>query len=283
MLKAPLFVIAVIYVLIVPGLVCTAAILDFRRYQEVVVALSRELKWPSRARLRSVASHTVPQFAERGLMSGPLVLLGLFGVGSDTVAQYNLARTANGLLRARPIAMVFSVELSRQRTQRDWIGFRRLYLRGALVMGMVGGGLVGGMMGLWDLFLPIWTNGAMTADMVLLGFMVLETALIAFGEHSAALLRFGGRMGDVARCQFGAAAFFVVFGIPALALGGVYPMLAVLVLSAALFLFLLPVWYAHRNMNTSGTVGLFLPLATGTAAAGITYGGLQTLRVMIGL
>jgi O-antigen/teichoic acid export membrane protein len=283
LLDASLLVIALIYLAVVPGVVVTAALVDFRRYPELRMGLAWRPARLTRERLASLVAHTVPQLADRILLTGPVVLLGLFGVPSATVVQFNLVRTANNILRARPIAMVFAIELSRQQTQQDWGRFRGLHRRAAAVMGAFGGALVGGMLGLWDLFLPLWTAGAMTADMVMLGLMVAETAVLAFGETSMALLRFGGRMADVARCQLAAAVFAAAFGIPALALGGVYPMLVVLLLGAILFLYLLPAWYARRNMDAPVLPALVLPPVCGIAAASAVYVALHLGRTALGL
>jgi len=282
-LDAGMPLLAVLYVVVVPGIICGAALVDFRRYTELRVGIS--LGWPTltRERRRHLFAHTVPQITERILFNGPMMVLGVFNVASDVVAQFNLVRTATGLLRARSVAMVFAVEMTRQRTQEDWAAFRRLHRRGAVVMGIYGGGLAGGTLAIWDLFLPFWTNGAMSADMMLLGLMIAETALIAFGEHSTGLLRFGGRIADVARCQSVAALFFLVCAVPALAIGGVYTMMAVTVLGAGLFLYLLPTWFAARNMRAPAPAALLLPSLCGGATAAATYGGLTLLRALVGI
>lgn len=283
LLDASLLTIAVLYVAAIPGLVCSAAWWDFRRYREVEAGVSWRPPALTRERLRRLVAHGVPQLTERLLRTGPMVLLGVFGVPSATVVQFNLARTAGNLLRARQFAMVFSVELSRQRTQADWPGFHRLHRRGAAVIGVFGGGIAGGMLGLWDLFLPVWTGGAVTPDMLLIALMVAETAVIAFGEHSMALLRWGGRIADVARCQLAATVFAGALAIPALAIGGVYPMLVVMTIGALLFLHLMPGWYARRNMGASAWAGIALPPLTGLLTAAVVYALLQVLRGMFAL
>lgn len=281
-LHAEITIVALIYFCVMPCLVCVTAFADFRRYPELRVGISRG--WPNttRERWRSLVAHSVPQIASRVLFNGPTVLLGVFGVAADTLVQFSLARTASTVLSGRQLAMVFAIEMTRQRTQEDWTGFRRLHRRGAVFMGLVGGAIVGGLTGVWDVFLPIWTNGALTADMLLFGLLAAEMAMLTLGQHSAALLRFGGRMADVARCELGAALVFLVIGTPALALGGVYAMLAVMILGAALFWYLAPAWYAHHNMQTSFGVAVTASLGVGSVTGVAVYALLQLVRGGLG-
>jgi hypothetical protein len=266
------------------SLVCGAALFDFhRRYPEVAFRIN--WAWPrlGRERLRNIVAHTLPDVAEKVVTSGPTVLLGVFGVAADVVVQFNLARTATRVLRARPIAMVFATEMVRQRVQEDWAGFHRLHLRGALAIGVYGGGLFGGLMGSWDLFLPLWTNGTVHADMLLFAFLVAETAVITFGEHSSSLLRFGGRMAQVAWSQTLTALAFLLLAVPALAFGGLYPMLATMLLGSCLFLYVLPAAMVQRRMQGPLAVGLALPLLTGLVTAAAAYATLLALRELFGL
>jgi len=284
LLGASLPMVAAVYLLVVPILVCGAALFDFhRRYPEVAFRIN--WAWPrlGRERLRNIVAHTLPDVAEKVVTSGPTVLLGVFGVAADVVVQFNLARTATTVLRARPIAMVFATEMVRQRVQEDWAGFHRLHLRGALAIGVYGGGLFGGLMGSWDLFLPLWTNGTVHADMLLFAFLVAETAVITFGEHSSSLLRFGGRMAQVAWSQTLTALAFLLLAVPALAFGGLYPMLATMLLGSCLFLYVLPAAMAQQRMQGPLAVGLALPLLTGLVTAAAAYATLLALRELFGL
>lgn len=275
--------VALLHALVIPGAVCAAAFLDFRRYAEVAPGVTWRGADFGRTRLRSLVAHSVPQVTERILLNGPTVALGVVGVAPASVVQFNLLRTAARLMRGGRFAMVFSVEMTRQRTQRDARGFRRLHRRGALVMGLFGGGMAGGMLALWDLFLPFWTNGAMTADTTLLALMVAEMAVVAFGMHSATLLRFGGRIGDLARAQSAGAVFFLAVAVPALVFGGLYAMLGVMVLGAALFAYLAPAWYAHRQLDAPLLAGLGGPPASGLTAGLAAYGLAMAGRGLLGL
>lgn len=283
LLDAPMVVLALIHFTVIPGVVVAACLWDFRRYREVRFGLELGRPALTRERRHSLVAHAVPGLAERVLVSGPTVMIGLFGLPAATVVQFHLTRTATRIFRGQRVAMVFAVELARQRTQEDWAGFRRLFKRSALALGVFGGGLFGAMMALWDLFLPWWTDGKIGAEMALAALMVGETVIVVFGQQSAALLRFGGHVPDVARCQLAAAVALVAAGVPALALGGIYPLLAVMLLASLVFLYAWPYRYVRRHVGASATIALGWPVATGVATAAAVYGGLVGLRGLAGL
>jgi O-antigen/teichoic acid export membrane protein len=283
LLDASMVVLALIHIAVIPGVVVALCVWDFRRYREVRWGL--EPGWPAltRERRNSLVAHAIPGLADRVLISGPTVMIGMFGLPSATVVQFHLTRAATRIFRGQRIAVVFAVELARQRTQGDRAGFRHLFRRSALTLGLFGGGLFGAMMGLWDLFLPWWTNGKITAEMALAALMVGETAIVVFGQQSAALLRFGGHVPDFARCQLAAAVALVAAGAPALAFGGIYPLLVIMLLASLVFLYVWPYRYLRRHVTAPATTALGWPLAIGIATAAAVYGALYGLRALVGL
>lgn len=283
LLDASMIVIALIYVIVVPGFVSLSAIWDFRRYSEVEVGLSRcQPEW-TRRRLRHLAAHSLPEAANMLLLQGPTMLFGVFGIGSEVVVQYHLTRTAMTLVEGRRIAMVFAIEQARQRVQQDERGFRRLHRRSAMVMGIFGGALFAGTMGLWDLFLPFWTRGKTTADMTLAGLMAGRAALSGFGAHSLALLRFGGMMPQVARCHVAAGLVFGALAVPMLVATGIYGLVVLLLLITTAFLYLWPATMVRRVFGGALVVGVVLPLGFGIATAAVVYAILIGGRSLLGV
>lgn len=273
----PVLAVAIIHALIVPGFVCATALVDFaRRYPDVRFTMSWRIPAPSRARLDSLVAHAVPNFTDSVLQFGPTMLLGVFGVASELVVQFNLARTALGVLRARLVARIFAVEMTRQRVQEDWRGFRRLHWLGAIAVGVFAGGLFGALTAFWPFFLPLWTAGAIRPDMLLFLLLAIDSTVVNVSEHSGSLLRFGGQIGVVARYATLTAIFVAVFGISALAYADLYWMVAAFIVANAVFFHLLPPFALQRRIpQATVPVSLLVPPLAAAATAPLAYGAME--------
>ncbi len=283
LLRLPIWTVAVAYVAMAPIFVCLTALADFRqRYPAVRMAIAWRPPVLSRARGRSLAAHALPNMADSVLQYSPTVLLGLFGVASDLVVQFNLARTTLGILRARLVARLFAIEMTRQRVQEDWSGFRRLHWAGATSVGAFGGGLVGALLAVWPTFVPIWTTGKISADMTLFMLLAIDSAVVNCAEHGGSLLRFGGQIGVIARYSIAAALFVGVLGVPALAYGDVYGMVGVFIVANFLFVYLLPPFVLQRRMAEAHVrISLFLPAVIGLAVALPAYAATEAVLSVV--
>jgi hypothetical protein len=273
LLGAPMWVLALLHVAVTPGLNAVIALVDFkRRYR----AVRPRATWPrltsSRARRRSVASYAVPTFVDRALEAGPTVLLGVFAVPADLVVQFNLARRALFMLDANLIARIFAQEMTRQRLQEDWGGFRRLHRAGAAAVGALGGATLGALMAFWPFFLPVWTRNQITPDMTLFALLVAEQTLHTYGRHPIMLLRLGGQPGVAALWSSAAAVTFFALGLPALALNSIYGMTLVLVVVKALFFYVLPPFSLQRRIpQADALASIAVPFAVGAVLAPLCY------------
>jgi O-antigen/teichoic acid export membrane protein len=269
LLGAPLWVLALLHVAVTPGLNAVITVVDFtRRYHPVRF----RPHWPrpvwSRARMRSLTSYAVPTFVDRALESGPTVLLGVFAVPPALVVQFNLARRALFMLDANLIARIFAQEMTRQRLQEEWAGFRRLHRAGAVAVGTLGGTTLGALMAFWPFFLPLWTQNKITPDMGLFTLLLVEQTLHTYGRHPIMLLRLGGQPGVAALWASAAAVTFLALGVPALALGSIYGMTIVLVAVKAVFFYVMPPLSLQRRIpQADALASIAVPFVVGAVLA----------------
>jgi len=273
LLGAPIWVLALLHVAITPGLNALITAVDFtRRYH----AVRFRPHWPrpvwSRARMRDLTSYAVPTFVDRALESGPTVLLGIFAVPPALVVQFNLARRALFMLDANLIARIFAQEMTRQRLQEEWAGFRRLHRVGAAAVGALGGATLGALMAFWPFFLPIWTGDQIAPDMALFALLVAEQTLHTYGRHPIMLLRLGGQPGTAALWASAAAVTFLALGVPALALGSIYGMTIVLVVAKAVFFYVMPPLSLQRLIpQADALASIAVPFVVGAVVAPPCY------------
>jgi len=274
LLGAPLWVLALLHVAITPVLNSLIAFWDFRRrYPPVRLRLA--WPWPrewSRVRSKALVTYAVPAFVDRALQAGPTVLFGLFAVDAALVVQFSLARRALSLLDGNFFARVFSQEMIRQRLQGDQRGFRRLHRLGAVAVGLLGGATFGALLAFWPVFLPLWTQNTVQADMVLFTLLMVEQTFHTYGRHSIMLLRLGGQLGAAALWASLGALLFVVLAVPALALGSIYGMVVVLILVKLVFFYMMPPLSLRRRMpEADALTSIALPFLAGAVVALPSY------------
>ena len=268
-----MWVVALLHIAITPGFNGLITFLDFsQRYAVVRPRVRWRRSQPMRERCKTVISYAVPTFVDRALDAGPTVLLGIFGIESGLLVQFNLARRALSMLDGNLIARIFAQEMTRQRVQGDRAGFRRLHRAGAVSVGLLGGGTFGVLLAFWPFFLPLWMQNQVQADMALFALLLVEQTLHTYGRHTIMLLRLGGQLDVAALWASLGALVFVLAGVPALAFGSIYGMTVALIVVKAAFFYIIPPFSLQRRMPEARAFSsIAIPFVVGVVVAAPCY------------